>query len=283
MKAIKNRIKSVESTRQITKAMELVASSKLRKAKENAEKAKPYYAVLKEAIEKVIFATDENLSEFFKTNDSEKTCYIIIAGDRGLAGGYNNNLFKLVKEHINLDSDVIIPVGKKSVEHYAKYSTETLTKDYEVVSSLGVADALSIGKLVCEEFKNKHFSKVNIVYTKFVSMLTQEATIEQLLPLKKEDFIEINPNAAKETNPYTIFEPTEDEIVDRIIEQYTSGIVYAALRSSFASECAARRTAMESATDNATEMIENLTLNFNRARQAAITQEITEVVSGSES
>jgi len=285
IKAIKNRIKSVENTQQITKAMELVATSKLRKAKENAENAAPYYRILEEAIGDVIHSATYVKSPFItekKEEDGEpkRVCYIVMAGDRGLAGGYNNNLFKLVKEHIAEDNDLVIPVGKKAQEAYARNHVEKLSEEYDIVQSLGVADALDMSKLVCKDFVDKKFDEVYLVYTEFVNLLSQKPVMKKLLPLDKENLsLSTTP---KKVKTITIYDADEEEILNQIIPQYISGSIYTAIKMSFASECAARRTAMNSANKNAGEMIADLTLSFNRARQAAITQEITEIISGSE-
>jgi len=285
-KAIKNRIKSVENTQQITKAMELVAASKLRRAKENAEAAAPFYQILKEAIGDVIQSADYLDSAYIRKQkdttpeDQKRVCYVVIAGDRGLAGGYNNNLFKMVRDLIHEGQDVIIPVGKKAAEAYSRHHVEILSEEYDVVQSLGVADALDMSKLICEAFQKKKFDEVYLVYTKFINLLSQKPVMEQLLPLEKEDFTgSPNPKAVK---TITIYDSDEEEMLNQIIPQYLSGAIYTAFKMSFASECASRRTAMNSANKNAGEMIADLTLSYNRARQSAITQEITEIISGSE-
>ncbi len=277
MKAIKSRIKSVENTMQITKAMELVAASKLRKAKENAEKVQPFFTVLKDVINDIASTAEAGDCPYMKANEAGRNCYIVIAGDRGLAGGYNNNLFRLVRDEIDFDADIILPIGKKSAEQYARRNCEMLTDDYHVIASLGFADSLDISKLVSKMYLEKRFDNVYIVYTKFISMLRQEPVVEKLLPLEREEA------SGKIASAVTIYEPSPKEVLDRVVPQYVSGIIYTAIRESFASECASRRTAMNSANKNAGEMISDLTLHYNRARQAAITQEITEIISGSES
>lgn len=280
MKAIKSRIKSVENTMQITKAMELVAASKLRKAKENAEKVQSFFDVIKDAINDICLSSNAAESPFMTENGTGRDCYIVIAGDRGLAGGYNNNLFRLVRDKINFDRDIVLPIGKKSVEQYIRRNCESLTHDYDVIAELGMGDALDIGKLICNQYRQKRFDKVFIVYTKFFSMIRQEPVVEQLLPLVLPSHSERNTN--KSVRPITIYEPSPEEVLDKIIPQCVSGIIYSAIRESYASECASRRTAMNAANKNANEMISDLTLHYNRARQAAITQEITEIISGSE-
>ena len=261
---IKSRIKSVEGTMQITKAMELVATSKLRHAKARAENAKPYLSVLKDAIASL--ATDG-------ANANGKTLIIVIAGDRGLAGGYNSNIMKLSSGLDKNGEGIYLPVGKKACEALSRRGCEILTDSMHTVAAVGVGDCMRIGEMICEEYLSGRFSKVCLIYTRFASMLTQIPTCEQLLPLEnKENTLASEP----------IFEGDCEQLLGRIVPQYVGGILYAAISESAASECAARRSAMNSANKNAEEMINSLTLSFNRARQAVITQEITEIVSGAE-
>lgn len=273
MNDIKAHIKSVESTRQITKAMELVATSKLRRAKERAERSRPYYQVLKKAIDSI-----DHLGELqgsvWSSRGEGKTLFLVIAGDRGLAGGYNSNVFRLAASMMKED-DAVLPIGKKALEHYKHKSVEIFNTSYEYASDVSVGRALDLSELVSEAYKNGDFKKVVLVYTKFVSMMTQSATSETLLPIDLEPFDDGDSSDV-------IFEGEPEEMLDKIIPHYIGGILTCAVAESLASESGARRTAMNSANKNATEMIDNLMLQFNRARQAVITQEITEIVSGSE-
>lgn len=294
MKAIKSRIKSVESTMSITKAMELVASSKLRRAKMQEEAVKPYYKLLAETIEDIIQTTGEKNAFIRETDVSSAACYIVIAGDRGLAGGYNANLFRLVRERIKED-DCILPVGKKSVEHYEKQPYRILTTDFRIAASVAIPEAHEIGDIICKHFLSGQFGHVYLVYTEFKSMLTQEPQLRALLPLDKDM---MNPDASnamaarEKENGFTktekitfhtdtLYEPSPEEVLSAIIPQYVSGMIYGAVCEASASEFAARRTAMNAANKNADEMISTLTLKYNRARQTMITQEITEIIAGS--
>ena len=273
MNDIKAHIKSVESTRQITKAMELVATSKLRRAKERAERSRPYYQVLKKAIDSI-----DHLGELqgsvWSQNGEGRTLFVVIAGDRGLAGGYNSNVFRLAASLMR-EGDSVLPIGKKALEHYKHRSADIFSVGYEYASDVSVGRALDLSGLVSEAYKNGEFKKVVLIYTKFVSMMTQTAVSETLLP------INIDPDDEGDSSDI-IFEGDPEEMLDKIIPHYIGGIVTCAVAESLASESGARRTAMNSANKNATEMIDNLMLQFNRARQAVITQEITEIVSGSE-
>ena len=274
MNDIKARIKSVESTMQITKAMELVATSKLRRAKETVERTRPFYQILGKAINDIVSISDERSQVWFDDSQSDKTLYIVMAGDRGLAGGFNSNIFKLT-ERISKDTDAIwLPIGKKALE-YAKH------RDYNIYSEAfaeaadqSVGSILSLGKLVSGGFINGNFSKVVLVFTKFVSMMTQTAVYETLLPLQRFDDSSTNIDFLTDLDPASMLE--------NIVPEYVGGIIYSALCESLASESGARRMAMNSANKNAEEIIGSLMLHYNRVRQAAITQEITEIVSGAE-
>ena len=271
MKAIKNRIKSVENTRQITKAMQLVATSKMKKAKERIEKSRPFFETLSEALSDIASSNKDFTSPFISANKSEKACHIVIAGDRGLAGGYNNNLFKSVSYN---DGDIIFPIGKKVVDYFAKKDVTIYTTAYEVAADVGISDCNSIGQALCEAFLKEEFSSINIYYTSFVNVLTQIPASKDILPI-------VAPESGISKKSLIIYDPSPQAAFEKIVPYYISGIIYGGLCESLASELSARRTAMEAATDNAGEIIDELSLKYNRARQAAITQEITEIVAGS--
>ena len=273
MNDIKARMKSVTSTMQITKAMELVATSKLRRAKERAEKTRPYYEALGNCLRAIVTSGIIEDTPFFGESTDGRTLYIVIAGDRGLAGGYNSNIFKLA-EHLSANKpSVFLPIGKKALEYFKGRSKEIIDDSYEYSAGIGVGDALNIGSKLTEWYLEGKFDRAVMIYTKFVSMLTQTAVYEDLLPLSidKEDA----PSVAE-------FDGYIEESLGNIVSEYVGGIVYSALAESVASEHGARRSAMNSANKNAEEMIDTLMLKFNRARQAVITQEITEIVSGAE-
>ena len=288
MKAIKSRIKSVESTRQITKAMELVASSKLRRAKQQEEAVKPYYSMLLDTIRDIVRVGCERHPLINAKPTATATCYIVIAGDRGLAGGYNNNLFRMVREQIQ-DGDCVIPVGKKSVDYYTRQSYEILTKDFPLSADVGIPESHEIGELVCSAFRSGKIGRVVVAYTEFASMLSQLPKTMLLLPLERDVLRAEEEQSQPEEQgttpkllPDTIYEPSPAAVLEMIIPQYVSGMIFGAVCEAAASEFAARRTAMNAANKNADEMISSLTLRYNRARQAMITQEITEIIAGSE-
>lgn len=275
MNDIKAHIKSVESTRQITKAMELVATSKLRRAKEKAEKSRPYFEVMRSAIDIIDSSSEAKGSVWSTKTDGGTKLLIVIAGDRGLAGGYNSNIFKLAAS-LYKEGDIILPIGKKALEHYRHRGTPIFSDSLEYADDVSVGRALDIARLISERYKSGEFRQVTLVYTKFVSMLTQLPKSVNLLPLN----VDGNNSASGESD--ILFEGDPEEMLDKIVPQYIGGLLSSAVAESLASESGARRTAMNSANKNATEMIDNLMLSYNRARQAVITQEITEIVSGSE-
>ena len=290
MKAIKSRIKSVESTRQITKAMELVASSKLRRAKQQEEAVKPYYSMLLDTIRDIVRVGCERHPLINAKPEATATCYVVIAGDRGLAGGYNNNLFRLVREQIK-DGDCVIPVGKKSVDYYTKQSYAILSTDFMPAADVGIAQSHEIGSIVCQAFRSGKVGRVVVAYTEFASMLSQIPKTLELFPLERDVLRaeQIKKTGREEMKsekpklqPDTIYEPSPEAVLETVIPQYVSGMIFGAVCEAAASEFAARRTAMNAANKNADAMISDLTLRYNRARQAMITQEITEIIAGSE-
>jgi F-type H+-transporting ATPase subunit gamma len=273
MKEIKARIKSVESTMQITKAMELVATSKLRRAKENVERTRPFYQILGAAINEIFAASGDIESDWFLPRDVKKTLFIVFAGDRGLAGGYNSNVFKVAAELSKNTNAVWLPIGKKSLEHMRHKKSEIYSDGFEYAQDQGVGRMLALGSLVADGYKKGEYDRVVMVYTQFVSMMTQRVVYEELLPLS-------SCSSGSCGNMETDCDGAE--MLDSIVPQYIGGILYSALCESLASESGARRAAMNSANKNAEEMIGTLMLKYNRARQAVITQEITEIVSGAE-
>lgn len=272
MKAIKSRIKSVENTRQITKAMELVATGKLRHAKERIEHSRPFFELLKGALEDIEAQNRDFTSPFTKPASGGRTCRIVIAGDRGLAGGYNSNLFKAAAAE---EGDLILPIGRKAVELYRRKGFEILSGDYAVAEDVSVGSCGAIGEELAKAFLRGDFDRLTISYTSYINVLTQSPASMEILPIA---------SGARERSKggLIIYEPSAEAVFNSIVPQYISGIVYGALCESVASELSARRAAMEAANKNADEMISGLSLRYNRARQASITQEITEIVAGSE-
>ena len=278
MKDVKRRIKSVESTMQITKAMQLVASSKLRRAKERALAAQPFFAALYDTMSDI--SNDPAFTSVYtKKKVLRSTLFVVIAGDRGLAGGFNSNVLKLAASKINdltekKENVSVIAVGRKAIEFCDKRGYDVVGKFPQVAESLNIVDAEDISDLIIEKFRCGYYDQVDLVYTTFMSALTQEPVAMSVLPV--EDL-----STGVRSKSLIEYDPSPEEVFDGLVPQYLTGLIFAAVVDSFASEQAARRTAMESASDNAEEMINNLSLLYNRARQAMITQELTEISSAS--
>jgi len=275
-KAIKNRIRSMESTKQITKAMEMVAASKLRRAQAQVLASRPYFEILYSTINDIVDSTRDFSSPYLTKRPVKKIAYVVIAGDRGLAGGYNSNILKLVMSEIEGKEVTILPIGKKAVDFFNARKIPLLTTNYAEAESVSIGDCFTMAKSMCKRYLAGEFDEIRVAYTNFVSVLSQTPASLRMLPLLRE---ETGREGTVESD--MLYEPDSTEVFDAIVPEYLGGIVYGALCESRAAEQAARRTAMDSATQNAEDMIADLSLKFNRARQAAITQEITEIIAGS--
>ena len=274
-KEIKNRIRSMESTKQITKAMEMVAASKLRRAQAQVLNSRPYFETIYSVIQDIANTNREDSLPYLapEKNSEHRVAYVVIAGDRGLAGGYNSNILKKCYAEMTAGEAEVLPVGKKAYEFFKARNMPMLSTGYPEAENVSVGDCFSIAKILCREFRAGKFDEIRIGYTTFVSVLSQTPQTLKLLPLTREEG-----KAASATD--ITYEPDSSEVFEAIIPEYIGGVIYGALCESRASEQAARRTAMDSATSNADEMIAELSLKYNQARQAAITQEITEIVAG---
>ncbi len=293
---IKRRIKSVNSTKQITKAMELVSTAKLKRRRNVLEQAKPYFKRILATVRHII-EHDEGIEHpYLKERDIEHTLYVVIAADRGLCGGYNVNAFKRTINDIEqADRARLYVVGKKTVDFFKNQHLEIIDQRVGIAENPQYQDAQTIAKRALELYVNGEVDEVKIVYTKMESTIMQVADIITLLPVSIEDeeYDETEQIIDDEGDEFdddelnrddyielTNFRPSPAVVLDYLIPKYFESVVYGCLVESAASEQAARRMAMENATDNAEEMIEDLTLSFNQARQAAITQEISEIVGG---
>ena len=275
-KDIKNRIRSMESTKQITKAMEMVAASKLRQAQNRITASRPYFEILSNTISDIVATNRDFTSPYLRKREGNRALFVVIAGDRGLAGGYNSNVMKLAVANMDGKEATVLPIGKKAVDYFRSKGYPLLAESYAEAAEVGIGDCFSIAKLLSKAWLSGQFDEIHVAYTNFVSVLSQTATVKQLLPLipeKREEPV---------SRCVTIYEPEPEEVFASIVPEYLGGIVYGALCESRCAEQAARRTAMDSATSNAEDMIADLSLKYNRARQAAITQEITEIVAGAE-
>jgi F-type H+-transporting ATPase subunit gamma len=277
MKDIKLRIKSVESTMQITKAMELVASSKMRRAKERVEHSRPYFETLYESLTKIAAADPRARNPYLRRDDIKRTLLVVIAGDRGLASGYNANVFK--QADAAEGPVTVLPIGKRSAEYFAHHGAGLFTPEVLMAADVSVSECFTMSHQITEGFLKGEYDAVKLCYTRFDSMMTQTATTLEVLPLTIEP---TEAQKAEARRSQILYKPSCEEVFGAIIPEYVAGVLYGAVCESVASELAARRTAMDAATKNAGEMIEHLNLYYNRARQAAITQEITEIVAGAE-
>ncbi len=273
-KQIKNRIRSMESTKQITKAMEMVAASKLRRAQVQIQAARPYFQTLRQTIDDIVSSNREITSPYLVKREGKRIAYLVIAGDRGLAGGYNSNVLKMVAAAGETAQITVLPMGRKTADYFQSRNIPVLTAEYEEAAEVSVSDCFAAAKLLCKGFREGDFDEVRVAYTEFVSVLSQCPKSLSVLPMV--------PVRDRKSQPgqITLYEPGSEEVFETIVPEYLGGVIYGALCESRASEQAARRTAMDSATKNAEDMIADLSLKFNRARQAAITQEITEIVAG---
>lgn len=261
IKQLRTRIKSIDSTKHLTKAMGLVASSKIRKATEGMQRGRQYEQAVAQTIHRLTDSPECAQSPYMERRGEQRTKLIVIAGDRGLAGGYNANVFRLAKEFPDAE---ILPIGKRACERFNGSLLYAETFSYE--------NAKSLTDVLCQDFVSGAYDRLGILYTQYHSMMSQEATIRWVLPLTKED---------SSATVDVIFEPDELTVLNAAIPEYVAGTLIALVRESFASEVAARRVAMDSADKNAQQMLDDLNLSYNRARQSAITQEITEIVAGS--
>ena len=277
MKDIKLRIKSVESTMQITKAMELVASSKMRRAKERVEHSRPYFETLHKTLTEIAAADPRARNPYLRRAEIKKTLLIVIAGDRGLAGGYNSNVLRQAQQEAG--DVVVLPIGKRSAEYFVHHEVPLFTQEVLLAADITVGECFQLARRITEGYCKVAYDAVKICYTRFDSMMTQTASTMEVLPLSIEPTEQQKDEARRSQ---ILYKPSSEEVFRAIIPEYVAGIVYGAVCESVASELAARRTAMDAATKNAGEMIDHLNLYYNRARQAAITQEITEIVAGAE-
>ena len=276
-KEIKTRIRSMESTKQITKAMEMVAASKLRRAQTQVLNSRPYFEILYATINDIVDANQDFSSAYLQPRNGNKVIYVVIAGDRGLAGGYNSNVLKLAYSEMQDKEVRVLPIGKKAADFFKARKLPLLTESYREAEDVSVGDCFTMAKQLCKLYLSGEADEIRIAYTNFVSILSQTPATLPVLPLLRK-------KTGREgmVSAGILYEPDGESVFDAIIPEYVGGVIHGALCESRAAEQAARRTAMDSATQNADEMIADLSLKFNRARQAAITQEITEIVAGAQ-
>lgn len=208
----------------------------------------------------------------------KRTCWIVIAGDRGLAGGYNSSIFKLVHAEVADRDVIVVPIGKKALEYYRHKNIPVWSGAYQEAGAITVGDCFTMAKMLCCDFRRGEFDEIRIAFTTFASALSQTPTTMGLLPI----MVDHSGQNSGHSGTRITYEPDSETVYDMIVPEYLGGLIYGALCESFTSEQGARRMAMDSATKNAGAMIDDLTLRYNRARQGAITQEITEIVAGAQ-
>jgi len=276
---IKRKIKSIQNTQQITQAMQLVSTAKLKRSRDRLDKTKPYFETIQSTIED-IFSKSKDLEHVYVTErEVKKTLYIIITADRGLCGGYNINAMKMVLNQPEDKSALcLLTIGNKAKGFFGNRGYEIVESFTGISEKPSYADAINIGNRAITLFESGEVDSVKLVYTQFVSTISQQPKTVQLLPVPKGG----EKDDADEEFVYVDYEPSHQVVLDYVIPKFVQATIYGALVESSASEQGARRVAMENATDNAEDMLDSLTLSFNQARQAAITQEITEIVGGAE-
>lgn len=282
MRDIKRQITSVESTKKITRAMKMVAAAKLRKSQERAENAKPFFDKTKETLADITARIDDDLHPLLEKRDVKKVGYVFITGDRGLCGAYNSRVIKEVEKGLKETEKeteketALITIGKKGRDYF-KNKAEIISEYIEIEDSPGFSTATNISNELVELYTEGILDEVHLVYTEFNSVVSQKVERLQLLPIEPPESAEVN-----DSEESYLYDPSAEEVLSAVLPQYLKNVIFGALIQSKASEFASRMTAMDSATDNAEDMIDKLKLSYNRARQAAITQELSEIVGGAE-
>lgn len=287
IKEIRTRIKSVDQTLKITNAMYLISSSKMRKARQQLASVEPYFNKIQETIADILYHSDEFSHPFMDTRPEKKhrtVGYIVITGDKGLAGAYNHNVLKLAEEKLaSAENPVLFLIGQVGRAYFAGKNVPVDAEFLYTAQDPTVSRARDISETVVDLFLRGQLDEVHVVYTRMVTPLVMEPTTYQLLPLTREQFHYVpSPQLEGQYNRRVVYVPSEHKVMDKIVPGYLKGVIFGCLVESFCSEQNARMTAMDSSTKNAREMIRTLSLEYNRARQAAITQEITEIVGGAQ-
>jgi len=283
LKEVRNRIKSVQSTQQITKAMKMVSAAKLRRAQDAITQMRPYAHKLQEMLSNIVSNSDGDVKVALAAERPvEKALIIVVTSDRGLCGGYNSNLIKLAKQVIKdkysqqqaKGNVQVLPIGKKGYEHFTKNGFKVVDKYWDIFTGLSFDRVQAAAKYAMEAFANKEVDAVELIFSEFKNAATQRFIAEQFLPVMKVAKTEGQKNAD------FIFEPGKEVLIAELMPKILNTQLYKAVLDANASEHGARMTAMDKASDNANELLKSLKISYNRARQAAITTELTEIVSG---
>lgn len=279
---IKLRIKGINETKKITKAMKLISAAKLKKARAMHEATFPFFNKIQNTMANILKRSPDIETVYFgerEKNDNSKSGYIVIASDKGLTGGYNHNIVKLAESVINKENSVIFPIGN-TVKESLMRDGYNITEEFGIDEyCVAVDTAKDIAEYMIKMFKQEKINELYLIYTEMQSAINLRPKMIKILPLDRELFKEAD-NEKEETKEVLKFEPSVNFVFDILARKYVKGILYGGMVEAYVSEHSARMNAMDSATSNAEKMIKKLTLNYNRARQAAITQEISEIVSG---
>ncbi|MBH82547.1 MAG: ATP synthase F1 subunit gamma [Candidatus Marinimicrobia bacterium] len=277
LKDIRDRIKSVKSIQKVTKAMKMVAAAKMRRAQERMEQSRPYSNSLAEVIQHLLPDVDREMLPLLDVRDVKRKAYVVVSADRGLAGAFNTNLLKIAQKEIdefgkeNVD---LFCIGKKSRDHFKRRDYNIIESHVEFWAEMKFENAMMIGRSIIDHFTSGQVDEIHVAYNYFLNIAHQEVKSESLLPLVYESVEGVSHNR--------LYEPSKEELVTSLIPRHLNVQMWKYLLESYASEQAARMLSMENATSNAQDMIKDLTLQFNKARQAAITTEMLEIVGGAE-
>lgn len=278
MREIKRRRSSVQSTQQITKAMKLVSTVKLQRTRTRAENSKAYFNYMHQAITSMLAQAESVDHPYAKGNDSQNIGIVVVTSNRGLAGGYNANIVRMIQANgMEKEQVRIYAVGRKGVEGLARRGYEIAADFSDVIEEPSFSDARTVGNRILQDFKDGKIGEIYVAYTEFKNTVSQVPKFVKLLPVETADDVSENEDLA-----IMSFEPSEEEAIALLIPKYVSSILYGAFVEAVASENGARMQAMDSATNNAEEIIHDLELKYNRARQGAITQELTEIIAGAD-
>jgi F-type H+-transporting ATPase subunit gamma len=277
LKDIRDRIKSVKSIQKVTKAMKMVAAAKMRRAQENMEKARPYNHRLVEIIQHLLPSVERDMLPLLEVRDVKRVAYVVVTSDRGLAGSFNSSILR--KSHNDIDefgkeNVDIFCIGKKANDYFKSRQYNIVDSYFDFWNELNFNQSMKIGSTIINHFLDQSVDEIRVIYNEFVNVATQAVITEKLLPIELDE--------DELTDIDYLYEPSKKKIVKSLIPRYLNAQVWKYLLESYASEQAARMVAMENATSNSEDMIKNLTLEFNKARQAAITTEMLEIVSGAE-
>lgn len=282
MRDIKRRKSSIQGTQQITKAMKLVSTVKLQRARASAERSKEYFNCMYDTVNSILARVGHIDHKYLNSGESEKKAVIVITANRGLAGGYNSNVEKLVMRHPDWKKEdlVIYSIGSKGREAFQRHGYEVRECDNDIVEGPAYADAMALSGQLLKSYADGEIGEIYLAYTAFKNTVSHVPTLLKLLPVEVQAPAEHEEKNQVET--LMNFEPQEEEALDMLIPKYVTSLIYGALMEAVASENGARMQAMDNATSNAEEMISDLALKYNRARQSSITQELTEIIAGAE-